>query len=37
MPRLRGVMSNLSDRSGDVKPERFYVFVLVVAAIFWFA
>jgi hypothetical protein len=25
MPRLRGIMSNLSDRSGNVKPERFYV------------
>jgi hypothetical protein len=25
MPRLRGDMSNLSDRSGDVKLERFYV------------
>jgi hypothetical protein len=25
MPRLRGIMSNLSDRSGDVKPERFSV------------
>jgi hypothetical protein len=39
MPRLRGIMSNLTDRIGDVKPGRFYVyvFVLVVAAIFWFA
>jgi hypothetical protein len=25
MPRLRGIMSNLSDRSGDAKLERFYV------------
>ena len=25
MPRLRGIMSNLTDRSGDVEPERFYV------------
>ena len=25
MPRLRGIMSNLKDRSGDVKPDRFYV------------
>jgi hypothetical protein len=25
MPRLRGIMSNLNDRSGNVKPERFYV------------
>jgi hypothetical protein len=25
MPRLRGVMSNLNDRGGDVKPKRFCV------------
>ena len=25
MPRLRGVVSNVRDRIGDVKPERFYV------------
>ena len=25
MPRLRGIMSNLRDRSGDLKPERFCV------------
>jgi hypothetical protein len=25
MPRLRGIMSNLTDRIGDVKPGRFYV------------
>jgi hypothetical protein len=24
-PRLWGIVSNLGDRSGDVKPERFYV------------
>ena len=24
-PRLRGIMSNLTDRIGDVKPGRFYV------------
>ena len=27
MPRLRGIMSNLTDRIGDVKPGRFYVYV----------
>jgi hypothetical protein len=35
MPRLRDIVCNLKDWSGDVKPARFCVFLLVVA-IFWF-
>jgi hypothetical protein len=32
-------MSNVTDWAGSVKPERFafYVLILVVVAIFWFA